>query len=94
MGWIQGRSELGPRALGFRSILADPRHGVMQDKINRQIKGRESFRPFAPVVLEEDYDIYFYGSKPTPYMLFTSYLKPSWRNDVPRDYNNWGLTEN
>ncbi len=59
LGWFQGRSELGPRALGNRSILADPRNSKMCDKVNSKIKGRESFRPFAASVLSEDIDTYF-----------------------------------
>jgi len=54
VGWFQGRSEFGPRALGNRSILADPRNENMKDIINMKIKRRENFRPFAPAVLEED----------------------------------------
>ena len=59
VGWMQGRMEFGPRALGARSILADPRSATMRDRLNRQIKGRESFRPFAPAVLSERTGEYF-----------------------------------
>ena len=59
VGWFQGRSEFGPRALGNRSILADPRNPNMQKKLNLKIKYREGFRPFAPSVLEEDYNLFF-----------------------------------
>lgn len=62
VGWFQGRSELGPRALGNRSILADPRDGRMKDTLNRKIKFREAFRPFAPSVLEEYAGDYFEGN--------------------------------
>ena len=69
VGWFQGRMEFGPRALGNRSILADPRHPNMQQKINQDIKFRESFRPFAPSVLEEDARDYFELDGLSPYML-------------------------
>nr|WP_319511883.1 carbamoyltransferase [uncultured Draconibacterium sp.] len=69
VGWFQGRMEYGPRALGNRSILADARNSGMQRKLNLKIKYRESFRPFAPSVLEEDAGIFFHAKK-SPYMLF------------------------
>lgn len=68
-GWFQGRMEFGPRALGNRSILADPRRSEMKDIINSKVKHRESFRPFAPVVLEEECGRYFTSEVPSPYML-------------------------
>ena len=71
VGWYQGRMEFGPRALGNRSILADPRRPDMKDLINRKIKFREGFRPFAPAVCEEDAGRYFGIDRPSPYMLFT-----------------------
>jgi carbamoyltransferase len=61
VGWFQGRFEWGPRALGNRSILADPRSDQMKDIVNTKIKFREPFRPFAPVILEEKADDYFLG---------------------------------
>ncbi|MFT7222313.1 MAG: carbamoyltransferase [Candidatus Azotimanducaceae bacterium] len=70
VGWFQGRSEFGPRALGSRSILADPRLDDMQHHLNISIKFRESFRPFAPVVLEADVADYFESDLPSPYMSF------------------------
>ncbi len=71
VGWFQGRMEFGPRALGARSILADARHEEMQKKLNLQIKFRESFRPFAPIVLREKVSEWFTGIAPdSPYMLF------------------------
>ncbi|MCX6142775.1 MAG: nodulation protein [Ignavibacteriales bacterium] len=72
-GWFQGRMEFGPRALGNRSILADPRDAGMKDKINEKVKRREAFRPFAPAVLEEDAREYFdmTGLATSPFMLFT-----------------------
>ncbi|PRX53820.1 carbamoyltransferase [Flagellimonas meridianipacifica] len=75
VGWFQGRMEFGPRALGNRSILADPRNPEMQRKINSQIKFRESFRPFAPSVLEEDAQEYFELDEASPYMLLVQKVK-------------------
>jgi carbamoyltransferase len=72
---MQGRMEWGPRALGARSILADPRDPEMQEKLNLKIKFRESFRPFAPSVLEEDAGEYFELKGLSPYMLFTAPVK-------------------
>lgn len=69
IGWCQGRMEFGPRALGNRSILGDPRNPEMQRKINQKIKYRESFRPFAPAVLEEDVSAYFDIEGHSHYML-------------------------
>src|SRR6201982_3398693 len=71
VGWFQGRMEWGPRALGHRSILGDARNSQMQKKLNLKIKYRESFRPFAPAVLEEDALLYFKTPQASPYMLFT-----------------------
>ena len=68
VGWFQGRSESGNRALGNRSILADPRRKDIKDVINSTIKKREDFRPFAPVVMEEHYKEYFDTNSPSPYM--------------------------
>ena len=68
VGWYQGKSESGNRALGNRSILADPRNPDIKDTINHTIKMREDFRPFAPVVLEEHYKEYFDTNSPSPYM--------------------------
>ena len=70
VGWFQGSMEWGPRALGNRSILADPRNANMRDKINARIKHREQFRPFAPAVLAEDAHMYFEEARSSPYMLF------------------------
>jgi carbamoyltransferase len=79
VGWMQGRMEWGPRALGARSILADPRNLEMQKKLNLKIKYREGFRPFAPSVLEEDASDYFESTAMSPYMLFTAPVKESRR---------------
>lgn len=75
IGWFQGRSEFGPRALGNRSILADPRNYHNRELINNVIKNREWFRPFAPVVLEEYYQEWFDFPIPNPYMLYTAKVK-------------------
>ena len=75
VGWFQGRMEFGPRALGGRSILADPRSEKMQKELNLKIKFRESFRPFAPSVLREDVNEWFELSNDSPYMLLVSEIK-------------------
>ena len=77
VGWFQGRMEFGPRALGARSILGDPRCEEMQKKINLKIKYRESFRPFAPSVMEEHVHDFFDFKGQSPYMLMVSQLHPS-----------------
>jgi carbamoyltransferase len=77
VGWFQGRMEYGPRALGARSILADPRVSDMRERVNRTIKRRESFRPFAPSVLSEDLSDWFELACDSPYMLLVA--------DVARD---------
>jgi len=74
VGWFQGRMEYGPRALGARSILGDPRSREMQRTMNLKIKFRESFRPFAPSILEERSGEYFTGASKSPYMLSTYYV--------------------
>jgi carbamoyltransferase len=68
VGWYQGRSEFGPRALGNRSILADPRDASMKDKINSKVKFREGFRPFAPAILQERTAEFFECAHPSPFM--------------------------
>ena len=75
VGWYQGKMEWGPRALGNRSILADPRNASMKDTLNEKIKHRESFRPFAPSVLEEYTSEYFDIDVPSPYMLMVAKVK-------------------
>ena len=72
IGWFQGRMEFGPRALGNRSILADPRSDKMQKSLNLKVKFRESFRPFAPSVLKEKVNEYFNLSEDSPYMLIVT----------------------
>jgi carbamoyltransferase len=75
IGWFQGKMEFGPRALGARSIIADPRSEFMQKKLNLKVKFRESFRPFAPSVLREDVSKYFDLDCDSPYMLLVSNIK-------------------
>jgi len=75
VGWYQGKMEWGPRALGNRSILADPRDEKMKDVLNEKIKHRESFRPFAPSILEDYISEYFDMDRPSPYMLFVAKVK-------------------
>ena len=75
IGWFQGKMEFGPRALGGRSILGDPRSEKMQKTLNLKVKYRESFRPFAPSVLREDVTEWFELDYDTPYMLFVDDVK-------------------
>ncbi|OQW95528.1 MAG: hypothetical protein BWK79_02150 [Beggiatoa sp. IS2] len=79
VGWFQGRMEFGPRALGGRSILGDPRSPKMQSVMNLKIKYRESFRPFAPSVLHEQVSDYFAIDRASPYMLLVAYVKEAYR---------------
>lgn len=83
VGWYQGRSEWGPRALGNRSILADPRRGDMKEILNLKIKRREPFRPFAPSVLEERTGEWFTLSHPDPFMLKVYPIRPEKRSLIP-----------
>ncbi len=82
-GWYQGRSEWGPRALGQRSILANPAIPSMKETINLKIKRRESFRPFAPSVLKEDVATYFEQDIYSPFMMHVAKIKPEWREKLP-----------
>ena len=75
IGWFQGRMEFGPRALGARSIIADPRSTDMQKNLNLKVKFRESFRPFAPSILEEDLQEWFNLNEKSPYMLLVADIK-------------------
>jgi len=86
VGWFQGRMEYGPRALGGRSILGDPRRPDMQKKLNLKIKYREGFRPFAPSVLEEFSSECFDLDRPSPYMLLVAPVAESRRKPLPQDY--------
>ena len=83
VGWFQGRMEWGPRALGNRSILADPRRVGMRDILNSKIKRREMFRPFAPSILEEAAGDYFTQSYPSPFMLMAYAVRPEKRAAIP-----------
>ena len=93
VGWFQDEMEFGPRSLGNRSILADPRNSDMQRKMNIEIKYRENFRPFAPAVLEEMVDHYFDMPIHNPYMLMTASLKPQFRLSLPDDFHLLGWNE-
>ena len=83
IGWYQGRMEWGARALGNRSILADPRRRDMRDIINQKIKFRERFRPFAPSVLAESIDQYFVGAVHDPFMIQVYPVRPEKRETIP-----------
>ena len=87
IGWFQGKSEFGPRALGNRSILGDPRSYDMQKKLNLKIKNSEGFRPFAPSVLEEDYSKFFEGKIRSPYMLMVKKIQEKLRHTLPSNYS-------
>jgi len=84
IGWFQGRMEFGPRALGCRSIIGDPRSPRMQQKMNVSIKFRESFRPFAPCVLREQVEEYFdmRAGEESPYMLLVAPVRERWRTEL------------
>ena len=83
VGWFQGPMEWGPRALGGRSIVADPRRPEMKDVVNRCIKHREAFRPFAPAVLAERAGEFFECAHPSPFMLFVFPVRPEKRGQIP-----------
>jgi len=83
VGWFQGRSEFGPRALGNRSILCDPRRGDMKDHLNRCVKHREPFRPFAASVLEHRVSDVFDLDRPSPYMLLVATMREGWAERAP-----------
>ena len=83
VGWFQGRFEMGPRALGNRSLLADPRRADMKDILNARIKSREPFRPFAPVVLAEEAQRFFELDGPDPFMTKAPRVHPSMRHMIP-----------
>jgi carbamoyltransferase len=88
VGWFQNRMEFGPRALGSRSILADPRSEKMQKELNLKVKFRESFRPFAPSVLRENLSEWFDLDYDSPYMLFVSDVKTRHRTELKEDEKN------
>ncbi len=93
VGWFQGRMEFGPRALGHRSILADPRNPEMQKKLNIKIKFREGFRPFAPIMLQEEAERLFGLQHASPYMLFVHPIKEQYRKQLPANYNGLSLMD-
>jgi carbamoyltransferase len=82
VAWFQGRAEYGPRALGHRSLLADPRNPDNLERLN-EVKGREQFRPVAPMVLADRAGSIFDGPLPSPFMLFTHEVRPAWRDRIP-----------
>jgi carbamoyltransferase len=82
VAWFQGRSEYGPRALGHRSLLADPRDAANLERLN-DVKGREQFRPVAPMVLADRAAEIFDGPLPSPFMLFTHDVRPGWAERIP-----------
>ena len=83
IGWFQGGSEFGPRALGNRSLLADPRKPEMKDILNSRVKHRQPFRPFAPIVLAERAAEVFEGEEDLPFMLIAKRVRPEWRDRIP-----------
>ncbi len=83
VGWFQGKMEFGPRALGNRSVLADPRRADMKDVLNSRIKHREAFRPFAPAILAERTADWFLDAQPSPAMLMVLPFRPEKRAEVP-----------
>ena len=92
VGWMQGRMEFGPRALGARSIIADPRHSEMQKQLNLKVKYRESFRPFAPSVLSEHVSEWFELDENSPYMLIVAGVKKQkLRKMTTREENLFGI---
>ena len=92
IGWFQGRMEFGPRALGSRSIIGDARSPEMQSRMNLKIKFRESFRPFAPAVLEEQTSDWFELDQPSPYMLLVAPVRPEKRRPLTEaEQQLWGI---
>lgn len=87
IGWMQGRMEFGPRALGARSIIADSRSELMQKQLNLKVKYRESFRPFAPSILFETVSEWFDHSQESPYMLFVSEINEEKRKEITKEEN-------
>jgi carbamoyltransferase len=83
IGWFQGRLEWGPRALGNRSILGDPRRADMKDILNLKIKRRESFRPFAPSILRDAVKDWFETDDDVPFMMQVFKIKPDRRTEIP-----------
>lgn len=93
VGWFQDKMEFGPRALGNRSILADPRGVDIQRKVNLKVKFRESFRPFAPIMLKEEVEQLFEFEGESPYMLMTAPIRNSYREKLPEQYDSLPMKE-
>lgn len=93
VGWFQGRMEFGPRALGHRSILGDPRNPEMQKSLNLKVKFRESFRPFAPIVKEDKASLFFEMNGTSPYMLEVYPIKESLQLPLPENYASLPMME-
>jgi carbamoyltransferase len=95
VGWFQGRMEYGPRALGNRSIVADPRRGDMKEILNERIKRRETYRPFAPSILAERVGEVFETSEASPYMLMVYNTREAWREKIQavNHINNTGRVQ-
>ncbi|TMD12215.1 MAG: hypothetical protein E6J00_12745 [Chloroflexi bacterium] len=91
-GWFQGRAECGPRALGNRSILAHPGIGEMKDRINLRVKGRETWRPFAASILEEERDRYLLDRLDSPFMLLAQRLSQAGRRELVAASHRDGTT--
>ena len=91
VGWMQGRMEFGPRALGGRSIIADPRSPIMQKQLNLKVKYRESFRPFAPSILREDLSQWFEHDTDSPYMLLVADVKKNKRRTMTQKKRNYSV---
>ena len=85
VGWFQGRMEFGPRALGGRSILGDPRSSIMQKNLNLKVKYRESFRPFAPSILRDNVNDWFELNEESPYMLLDANIKKEKQKHMTED---------
>jgi carbamoyltransferase len=83
VAWVQGKTEFGPRALGNRSLLANPTNPKIKDIINEKIKKRESFRPFAPIIMEDYYKDFFYQKYPSPFMTFVFKAKSKAVKEIP-----------
>ncbi len=91
IGWCQGRMEFGPRALGNRSILGDPRNPDMQTIINLKVKKRESFRPFAPAIMAEELSTYFEMEQPSGWMQFVQPMRSAYLLPLPADFKDWSV---
>lgn len=93
IGWMQGRMEFGARALGARSIVASPQTPDIQKIVNQKIKFRESFRPFAPVMLEEDLEKYFQLSEPSPYMALVADINQEFQKPLPTGFGTLSILD-